>query len=109
MVNVAHQSDLSASPVHPVIGVPTRVIPRQCRYTPIFDAALDHRGQWLPVTFATPAQVRAFLNAAYQARAADRTAFARGEIGLPGLSDLETKQRKLTVYVRVTELDGGVW
>lgn len=101
MVNVAHQSDLSATPVHPVIGVPTRVIPRQGRYTFILNEVIKHHGQWLPVTFPSAAAVRAFLNAAYQARTADRGLFARGETAHEGLSELETKQRKLTVYLRV--------
>lgn len=117
VANVAHQSDCTVDPSarewfddgSPVIGAATPVIPRQRRYSYIYDQVLEHPGQWLPVTFERPARVRAFLNATYQARAADRASFARGEAATEGLSKLETKQRKLTVYLRVPDVPGGGW
>jgi hypothetical protein len=102
VANVAPQYDPSPSttpdPNAPVIGAPVKALPTRGRYAHIYDEALKHRGDWLPVTFLTPAAARSMANAAIQLRTAMNQPEAVGPIGL---ERLEVKVRQMTVYLRV--------
>lgn len=96
VVNVAHQSDLTASPASYVIGTPTPALDasvlQQSKYGAIYESALSHKGAWLPVTFPTLDQAVLFTQTACHRRNTGRHR---------PFQNLEIKRRKLTVYVRV--------
>ena len=104
VAHVAPQHDSSPSstpdPTDPVIGQPIPSLPvsQRGRYSHIYEAALAHRGQWLPVAFDTPARARSFANTAIQMRIAMNKPDAVGPIGL---ERLDAKVRQQTVYLRV--------
>lgn len=103
MAHVAPRYDSSPSntpdPTAPVIGRPTASLPvSRGRYAHIYEAALAHRGDWLPVSFPTTRAARSFANAAIQMRTAMGQPDAVGPIGL---ERLDVKVRQQTVYVRV--------